>query len=108
MRIYIAGPMTGLPGLNFRAFHDTAAALRAEGHDAVNPAEINPDPKASWIACMKADIGQLVTCDAILLLPGWINSRGARLEFHIAVSLDLPVYQRLTDVMTLEKHVVRT
>ncbi len=87
MRIYVAGPMTGLPGLNFPAFHEAARALRAEGHDVVNPAEINPDPSAGWLSCMRADIRELVTCDAIYLLQGWENSRGARLEARIAEGL---------------------
>jgi len=69
-RIYIAGPMTGLPELNFPAFHAEAARLRAQGHHAVNPAEINSDPNAEWVDCMRADIRELMTCDAISLLPG--------------------------------------
>jgi hypothetical protein len=32
-----------------------------------------------------------VTCDAIQLLPGWENSRGATLEHHIAVALGLQI-----------------
>lgn len=87
MRIYIAGGMSGLPNLNFPAFHAAARALRADGHDVVNPAEINPDPAAGWLACMRADIRELVTCDAIYLLPGWEKSRGARLEAKIAEGL---------------------
>lgn len=91
MRIYVAGPMTGIPDLNFPLFHATAARLRAEGYDVVNPAEINVDPTAGWITCMRADIRELVTCDAIYLLPGWELSRGARLEEHIARSLGFKV-----------------
>lgn len=90
-RWYIAGPMTGQPDLNFPAFHRAAAQLRAQGHEAVNPAEINPDPSAGWNACMRADIAQLVTCDGIFLLPGWESSKGASLERHIARALDMQV-----------------
>ena len=90
-RIYIAGKMTGLPDLNFPAFHAEAARLRAAGHDAVNPAEINADPSAEWHVCMRADIAQLVTCDAIHMLPGWESSRGATLEHHIATALGLTI-----------------
>lgn len=31
MKIYIAGPMTGLPDLNFPAFHNEARRLRMQG-----------------------------------------------------------------------------
>jgi len=81
--------MTGLPDLNFPAFHRAAATLRASGYDVINPAEINPDPTAGWEACMRQDIAQLVTCEAIALLPGWQNSRGAKLEHHIATHLGM-------------------
>lgn len=90
--LYLAGPMTGLPDLNFPAFHDAAARLRAAGWDVVNPAEINADPNAEWAACMRADIRELVTCEAIALLPGWMNSRGATLERHIAHCLGMQIF----------------
>lgn len=77
-RIYIAGPMTGYPELNFPAFHAAANSLRAQGYDAVNQAEIVTDQSADWLACMRADIAQLVTCDAIVLLPGREKSKGVR------------------------------
>lgn len=92
-RVYLAGPMSGLPELNFPAFHRAAANLRAQGFDVVNPAEINSDPDAKWEDCMRADIAQLVTCEGIALLPGWERSRGAKLEAHIAQELGLrPIY----------------
>lgn len=90
-RVYIAGPMTGYPELNFPAFHREAARLRALGLEVVNPAEINRDPSAGWVECMRNDIRELVTCDVIALLPGWEKSRGATLEHHIAVALQLSV-----------------
>jgi len=89
VKLYIAGPMTGLPDLNFPAFHAEAARLRALGYEVSNPAEINPDPTAGWEACMRADIAELVKCDGVALLPGWERSRGASLEAHIAHSLDM-------------------
>jgi hypothetical protein len=91
-RIYIAGPMTGLPELNFPAFHAEARRLRALGYEVINPAEINADPAAEWAQCMREDIAQLVQCDGIALLPGWQNSRGASLEHHIAKALGMRVH----------------
>lgn len=90
-RCYIAGPMSNLPFLNFPAFHAAAAELRAAGFEVVNPAEINTDPGALWSDCMRADIAQLVTCEALVVLPGHENSRGANLEKHIATQLGMPV-----------------
>lgn len=91
-RLYLSGPMTGLPELNFPAFHAAAAALRARGWDVVNPAELNPDGAMPWHMCMRADIKALCDCDFIVLLPGWERSQGAALELHIAQRLQLEVF----------------
>lgn len=90
-RLYIAGPMTGQPGLNFAAFNREAANYRAQGYEVINPAEINSDPKSAWLECMRADIRELVTCDHIAMLPGWERSKGASLEHHIAQALSMTV-----------------
>lgn len=92
MRIYVAGPMSGYPELNFPAFHAETARLRALGHEAVNPAEVNPDPGMEWRDCMRADIKVMVDCDAIQLLPKWQHSKGACLEYQIATALGLAVF----------------
>ena len=89
MKIYIAGPMTGIAELNFPTFHAAAARLRALGHTVINPAELNPDPDAKWLDCMRRDIAELVTCDAVALLPGYSASRGAMIEFGLAEDLGL-------------------
>lgn len=91
MRLYLAGPMTGIPLLNFPAFHAAAARLRGLGFQVVNPAEINADPTEGWASCMRKDIAQLVTCDGVALLPGWRRSRGARLERRLALVLGMSV-----------------
>jgi len=90
-RTYIAGPMTGLPDMNFPAFDAAAHRLRDLGHLVISPAEITKDPAADWAACMRADIAELVRCDAVALLPGWEHSRGATLEHHIATQVGLDV-----------------
>lgn len=92
MKLYLAGPMTGYAELNFPAFHAEAARLRSLGFEIVNPAEINVDPLAQWLDCMRADIRGLVTCDGVALLPGWERSRGARIEQGLARDLGLRVY----------------
>lgn len=92
MKLYLAGPMTGYPELNFPLFHAEAARLRAAGIEVINPAEINPSPNAGWQECMRDDIAALVRCDGVALLPGWHKSRGAFLEHFVARSLDMEVF----------------
>lgn len=92
-RIYIAGPMSGHHELNFPAFHAAAARLRALGFDVVNPAEIKAEPAGCWHAAMRADITQLLTCDAVATLPGWQRSRGASIEVGLAHGLEMPVHE---------------
>jgi hypothetical protein len=91
MKLYIAGPMTGLPDLNFPAFHAQAAQLRAQGHEVVNPAELNPDPSIAWAVCMLRDLEELSRCEGIVMLPGWEQSPGAQIERLWAGRLGLHV-----------------
>ncbi len=93
MRIYLAGPMSGYVECNFPAFHAEAARLRSLGHDVVNPAELNAGPPKPWAECMRVDLRELLTCDAIALLPGWRQSTGATLEHHVATALGMPAMQ---------------
>ena len=102
--------MTGLPENNYPAFHESARALRAAGHKVVNPAELHPhtrlrrlchstlralrlvrahQPAPTWEEYMRADLRALVGCEAIALLPGWEQSRGARTEVSIAAELGM-------------------
>ncbi len=91
MKVYISGPMTGLPAHNFPAFHAAATKLRAAGFEVVNPADINPDGAKTWEECMRADIKALCDCTAIATLPGWRESRGASLEVDIGIRLGMKV-----------------
>ena len=89
MKIYIAGPMTGLPDYNYPAFNAAAVELRAAGLEVCNPAE-NPEPECkSWAGYMRMALAQLVTCDSIYLLKGWESSKGARIERDLAHNLNL-------------------
>lgn len=83
-RVYLSGPMTGLPELNFPAFNAEAARLRSLGFEVVNPVDINPDPATGWHACMRNDLKALLDCDMLALLDGWQRSSGAHLEMHMA------------------------
>ena len=92
-RIYLAGPMSGLPGLNYAAFNEEAKRLRALSYAVENPAE-NPEPHCrSWLGYMRMAVRQLSTCDAVFMLPGWRNSRGACIEHQLAVGLGLEIME---------------
>lgn len=99
LRVYIAGPMTGLPAFNRPAFHAAADELRACGLFVCNPAEQTPPRCGTWAGWMRGAIGQLVTCDRVALLDGWEQSRGACLEVHIAEQLGIERHP-LRDVLT--------
>ena len=91
MKIYIAGPMTGLSDFNYPAFHQAAATLRAAGHDVINPAE-NPKPACgTWQGYMRMSVAQVAAVDGIAMLPDWEHSKGANLELYIAERLGLSV-----------------
>lgn len=102
MRLYIAGPMTGIELFNFPAFNAAAAAWRAAGWDVLNPAEaFDGDTERAYKEYVAHDITLLEQCDAIAMLPGWDgpNARGSVWEREVAVSLlGLAVYDALAPV----------
>lgn len=95
--VYIAGPMSGHQDFNYHAFHYAAADLRAAGYKVLNPAENpKPNPTPSWQDWMRAALAQVIQADAIALLPGWQNSRGARVERTLGMDLGFDV-RHVTD-----------
>lgn len=113
MRIYLAGPMTGIPHFNYPAFNAAAAKLRADGHEVFNPAEhdiamhgkdiSNPTGCAETAArehgfdrraALNADLSWICdSADAIALLPGWERSSGALAERALATALSLEIME---------------
>jgi hypothetical protein len=91
MKIYLAGPMSGLPDYNYPAFNAAAKALRELGHHVENPAENPQPPCRTWHAYMRQAVAQLVRCEAVALMPGWESSKGANLEHRLAQDLGLLV-----------------
>lgn len=104
MRIYLAGPMTGLPRWNYDAFEEATARLRAAGHAVTSPHEMeladgfDPDaPVAQYTKenlhrAMRRDIQAVLQCEAVVLLDGWHLSRGAKLETDVAQAIGTPCY----------------
>ncbi len=104
MKIYLSGGITGIPLKNEPAFTAGALALREMGHEVINPLELDfaDNDALDWYQCLRRDLAYLVTCDALVLLPGWEKSRGARLEVTVAKALDMPLYINKDNVLCLE------
>ena len=96
-RIYIAGPMTGIPEFNFPAFDKAAQAWREAGWDVCNPADhFNRDTTLQYKDYVARDMEELKKCHAIAMLDGWDgpNARGSVWERQVAISLlDIPVWE---------------
>lgn len=103
MKIYVAGPISSIPEYNFPEFFMVSDALRSMGHDVANPAENNgatleealrdaPYNPMTWEDYMRVDLRFVTHADALCVLPGWQNSRGARLEVKVAKELGIPLY----------------
>ncbi len=92
MKVYIAGPMSGLPGCNRQAFNQVAVVLTLGGHVPLNPAVL-PDglTQADYMAI---GMTMLQRAEAIYLLDGWQTSAGARAEFALAEKLGLTVIRQ--------------
>lgn len=94
LRLYLSGPMTGMPDFNRPAFCAAAERLRTRGFEVVNPAEFAPRHELmSWSDWMRIGVAELSRCDGVVALPGWRDSNGARIEIGLAVqALDCPVH----------------
>lgn len=92
MRIYISGPMTGLPNNNVDAFEKAELDLKGEGFFVVNPAKNGLPPIATWKQHMVRDIENLLTCEAIFFLKGWEKSKGARIEACVASTATMKMF----------------
>ncbi|BBM66336.1 hypothetical protein VA249_29820 [Vibrio alfacsensis] len=84
VKVYIAGPMTGLPEVNKPAFFAKEAELKQEGKTVLNPA-ILPDGM-SWEEYMHICIPMVQVADEIYMLRGWESSRGAVWEHQEAMA----------------------
>lgn len=90
VRLYIAGAISENPSRNIPRFAEAANELEVAGYDTVNPARRGVIDGYEWADYMRDCIPELLGCDGVALLPGWENSKGARLEFTIAHDLDMP------------------
>lgn len=92
MKVYISGPMTGLPGYNYPAFHAAARDLKSKGYDILNPADsFSGDTSRPRADYMRKDIEMLLKADLVALLPGWEKSKGVAVELAVAKALGLQI-----------------
>jgi len=109
VNVYVAGPMRGREDFNFPAFNEAAASLRARGHTVFNPAERDVDVlgvrafkvkdgderKVKGFSLREAlhDDTAWITlhADAIALLDGWADSKGATAEACLGWALGIQV-----------------
>lgn len=101
VKIFIAGPMTGIEHFNFPLFDSVAESLRKEGYQVVNPVDVCRRFKKEHVLADKKLFDKMIsqqqeaekTCDVLLLLPGWENSKGVRLELKTAIDKDMRIVQ---------------
>lgn len=111
MRIYLAGPMRGIPYYNFPEFDLVRNILRASGHEVVSPADIDrqfgfdamalpqdydwtQEPDGLVLKDVVArDLRALQNCEGIYMMKGWEKSKGARAERAVAEWLCLKVIE---------------
>lgn len=87
MKIYIAGAISNNPNYK-KQFAEAERKLISEGHAVVNPVKNWGFEYKDYI-----DMGlcELMHCDAIYMLRGFQNSRGAMLELTYAATVEIKI-----------------
>ena len=87
-KVYISGPITGMPDDNRQDFQDAEDWLKYNGYSVVNPHRLNHKHGKTWGEYLRVDIiAMMESCDKIYLLDGWTHSDGARIEYNLAKGL---------------------
>lgn len=91
-KIYIAGKISGLHKDDYeRNFWRAETYLLKYTNFVYNPVTIcNSD--MSWFECMRKLMPYIADANVLVLLPNWIDSRGAIIEHDISVKLGSSVY----------------
>ena len=89
-RIYIAGKFTGLKyDVVKQKFKETEIMLKNKRYHVINPVRLttmfsNKSWKFNMIVCI---LFLILFCDKIYLQKDWLDSKGAKLEYIIALEL---------------------
>lgn len=90
---YVAGPMRNYENMNFPAFDQATDDLRYQGWTVISPAELDRDsgydgsrPPTDFelVEMFQRDLNAIDTVDTIVLLPGWRDSDGVKVELRHA------------------------
>jgi hypothetical protein len=98
MKIYIAGPMTGLPDYNRPSFNAEASRLNDEGHCVLNPAVLPSG--LTQHEYMDICMAMVRSAEVVYLLKGWRNSEGAVSELTLAKKLGKIITYQENDHLT--------
>lgn len=94
MKVYISGKITGLPKDEYIArFAAAEERLKGGGFSVINPAKTNSTlpEDTTYEQYMQMSLMMLTFCDAIYMLDGWKESKGAVREYNRAKSIGLSV-----------------
>jgi len=116
MKVYLAGPMRGIPYFNFPAFHEAQALLAYHGFDVFNPARRDEEAGLVWSECPEGseeemerqcfDISAallediqyvMYEAEAVVLLDGWNESDGAVTEASVASMMGKKLFSMSAD-----------
>ena len=84
IKIYISGKITGTTDY-IKRFERAEKTL--SNYIVINPAKVNAQLpiETTWKEYMQMSMTMLKMCNAIYMLKGWEDSKGARLEYNYAV-----------------------
>lgn len=91
-KIYISGKITGKSRLDVETdFSRGVLEVVRDGSVPVNPLQNGVPRWMPWHIHMVVDLIMLLRCDGILMLRGWEDSRGARIENRMAELMEIPI-----------------
>jgi len=92
-RIYLSGPISGYDLSERRsAFSERQLLLESVGFEVFNPLCNGLPSTATTNEHMRADLENLLSCDAIYFMSRWTHSAGCLTELHVATAIGLEVY----------------